>query len=163
VKYLLLAVSFITSGLSSSFIYAASTNEQYEVPTDIKSIVKQLPTKTVTFNVIPATVAARKWLKILDKNQFGHCWENSSVLVKKNLSKEAFIKEATRSRQPFGSFIKRDIIMSQPKVELPGSPKGKYVIIKFESEFVNKKKVTQTVIVQQDPDQVWRVAAYFAM
>lgn len=162
-RYILFTISLLVSSLSSSFIYATPTLENDQVPTDIQSIAKQIPTKIVAFNVIPATVAARYWLQMLDQSQFGHCWEKSSILVKKNLSKEAFIKEATRSRQPFGPFIKRNIVMSQPKVELPGSPKGKYVIIKFESEFANKKKVIQTVIVQQDPDQVWRVAAYFSL
>ncbi len=169
-KFILLVISLTIASLSSSVLYAdiatanqKATSTTNEVIANIKSIASQIPTKIVHFNVIPATVAARSWLKMLDKNQYGRCWEESSVLVKQNLSKESFIKAATRSRQPLGTFIKRNIIMSEPKTKLPGAPAGKYVLIKFESEFSNKKKVSQTVIIQQDPDQVWRVGAYFAM
>lgn len=131
--------------------------------TALKSIIKQVPTKVVTFNVLPATSEARRWLKTLDKKQFGDAWEKASILVRQTVTKEEFIKQATRSREPLGSFIKREILMAQPKTELPGAPKGQYVLITFKSDFFNNHKVSETVMIQKDPDNSWRVAGYYVI
>jgi len=134
-----------------------------KVKTDPKSLMEYVPNKVVAFNIMPATKAARIWLNLLDQSKYASCWEQASVLVRKSISKEAFIKQATRSRQPLGTFMERTVFFIQPKTNLPGAPKGKYVLIKFNSIFSNKEKTTETLIIQQDPNNSWRVAGYFIL
>ncbi len=139
------------------------TTRESSVHKNVKAAISHVPTKIITFNVIPATSEARHWLSILDENKFDEAWEKASLLVKESISKEAFIAQALRSREPLGSFIKRDILMAQPHTQFPGSPKGHYVLITFKSTFHNKDKVTETIMVQQEPDTTWRVAGYFIL
>jgi len=152
--------------LNSPFIKAAPNENLKDNKTIIKkninSAVKRVPIKPVTFNILPATGEARRWLTTLDKKEFGSAWEKSSILVRNTITKEEFIKQSTRSREPMGSFVKREIIMAQPKTELPGAPKGQYVLITFKSQFHHKDKVSETIMMQKDPDNSWRVAGYFA-
>lgn len=112
---------------------------------------------------MPAIQEARHWLGILDKKQYDEAWERASILVQKSITKEEFIEQARRSREPLGSFIKRTIIMAQPRTELPGAPKGKYVLITFNSVFHNKAKVTESIMIEQEADTTWKVAGYFIL
>lgn len=143
--------------------FSQAQEKSPEFKKEMRALIKQVPTKVTVFNVMPATSEARKWLTIMDHNDFSHAWEQASILVRQSITKEAFIKEASRSREPLGSFIKRDILIAQPKTEMPGAPQGQYVLITFKSEFHNKQPVNETIIVQKDPDNSWRVAGYFAL
>jgi hypothetical protein len=43
----------------------------------------------------------------------------------------------------------------------PGAPDGKYVVIRYETSFRNKKAATETVTPMLDADGRWRVSGYF--
>lgn len=129
----------------------------------IKKAISHIPTQKIMFNVMPATKAARQWLKILDSKKYDEAWEKASPMVQKAITKEAFINQARRSREPLGQLVNRDILMAQPHTQLPGSPEGKYVLITFKCQFHNKAKVTESVMVQEEPDTTWKVAGYFIL
>lgn len=44
---------------------------------------------------------------------------------------------------------------------LPGAPDGEYVVIQYDSSFVNKKSAVETVTPMLDKDGKWRVSGYF--
>ncbi len=165
IALIILCMTTIASAAAEPTVGTDNANEatKQSVKNNIKTAISQIPTKKIMFNVMPATREARHWLGILDKKQFDEAWEKASVLVQKSITKEAFINHARRSREPLGSFIKREIIMAQPHTQLPGSPKGRYVLITFKSQFHNKQKVTETIMLQQETDESWRVAGYFIL
>lgn len=138
--------------------YAETTKDKLSV----KHAIQQVPKEAVSFPVLPATHAGRQWLQLLDQDKFAKSWQQASILVKKNISQDDFVKSAERTRLPLGSLEKRTVIMVQPKTEMPGAPKGKYVLMTFKSKFNNKAEdVTEMLMLQEDPDKQWRVAAYF--
>ena len=150
---------------ASQYGYAKNSEETSPQPStqlNTKELIKQIPTKAVSFSIIPATTAARDWLKLMDQDKFAQCWQQASVLVRKSVNEKDFVESAKRSRLPLGSLIKREITMVEPKTKLPGSPKGKYVIATFKAKFHNKADpVTEILMLQVDPDNQWRVAGYF--
>jgi hypothetical protein len=44
---------------------------------------------------------------------------------------------------------------------LPGAPAGEYVVLQFDTSFVNKKEAVETVTPMLDKDGKWKVSGYF--
>lgn len=141
---------------------AESSEVKEDIPLNAKALLKQVPKKAVKFNIFQASKAARAWLKLMDDKEYGKCWAMASPMIKKVISEKAFIDQAERSRQPLGTFKKREVVFIEPKTELPGAPKGQYVLITFKSQFNNKQEgASEMLMMQREQDNVWRVAAYF--
>jgi hypothetical protein len=50
---------------------------------------------------------------------------------------------------------------AQYRTSLPGAPDGEYVVIRFKTEFENKKEAYETVTPMKDKDGEWRVSGYY--
>lgn len=136
--------------------------EQKQAPTTTSStLLKSTGSHNYTANLAAGTEAGRAWLILLDKNDFGSAWEKASVLVREHVTKANFINNAEQVRKRLGKLISRELVISQYKTSLPGAPEGEYVILRFESNFEHKKKITEMVTPQKDPDGIWRVAGYY--
>jgi hypothetical protein len=105
--------------------------------------------------------SARAWLTLVDAGQYDKSWDQAASLFKESLSKDQWVQSLKTARMPLGKVISRTSATTTYTTSLPGVPDGKYVVIKYDTSFENKKSAVETVTPMLDKDGKWRVAGYF--
>jgi hypothetical protein len=108
-----------------------------------------------------AVDAARAWLSIVDSQKYSESWEEASQFFKANVTKQQWVQSIQSVRRPLNKNISRELRSKKYSANLPGAPKGEYVIIEFGSSFENRKSAIETVTVMLDKDGKWRASGYF--
>lgn len=108
-----------------------------------------------------ATVAAAKWLKLVDTEKYPESWEQAAPLFKEAISKSKWLEAMDTTRKFFGKNISRKVKSRRYHTELPGVPDGKYVVIQFQASFAHKKDAIETITSTLDKDGKWRVSGYY--
>jgi serine/threonine-protein kinase len=107
----------------------------------------------------PAVAAVDAWLAIVDSGELGLAWDRSSSTFRNELAKEAFETSIRDSRAPLGSFVSRKVRSAQAARSLPGAPRGRYVVIHYDSQFENQKSAVESLTAVYEEDE-WRVLGY---
>ena len=107
-----------------------------------------------------ATDAALAWLALIDQEKYAESWEQSAVPFKKGITAESWAATVKSVRGPMGKLESRELSNRDFMTELPGAPKGEYVIIQFKSRFKNKKNAVETITPMLE-DGKWKVSGYF--
>lgn len=110
---------------------------------------------------LPAVQAAQAWLSLMDNGNYSNCWTGASAIVQGAVNEAAWETAMNTFRKPLGLLISRHLKSAQPLTELPGAPDGQYVLMQFDSSFVNKKTGVETVTFTLEKDGTWRSAGYF--
>jgi hypothetical protein len=105
--------------------------------------------------------SARAWLTLVDAGQYDKSWDQAASLFKESLSKDQWVQSLKTAIMPLGKVISRTSATTTYTTSLPGVPDGKYVVIKYDTSFENKKSAVETVTPMLDKDGKWRVAGYF--
>lgn len=105
--------------------------------------------------------AARKWLSLVDSENYAASWNQASELFKKAVTSEQWQSAVQKAREPFGRLVTRKLSSAEFRRALPGAPDGEYVVVQYETAFENKKSAVETVTPCKDKDGVWRVAGYY--
>lgn len=108
-----------------------------------------------------AIIAADAWLKLVDAGQYGGSWDDAARLFKDAMSKADWEKALRGARSPLGKVVSRKVLSRTYAESLPGAPDGKYVVLRYQASFENKKAATETVTPMLDKDGRWRVSGYF--
>lgn len=106
-----------------------------------------------------AVEVATQWLKLLDSGEVGKGWEQSSRVFRNNVSVEDFKKSIGDSRGPLGKLMSREVRSAQAAHSLPNAPRGRYVIVQFDSVFANHPAIVETVTTKFE-GAGWRVLGY---
>lgn len=107
-----------------------------------------------------AIESAQSWLKIVDAGNYAESWNETAESFRSAVKKEQWPQMLTAVRKPLGKVVSRKVLAKQYTESLPNAPKGKYVIIQFDTAFENKKAV-ETVTPALDKDGKWRVSGYY--
>jgi hypothetical protein len=107
-----------------------------------------------------AFLAAEKWLERIDKGEYAASWREAAEYFKTAITEEEWVQSLQAVRKPLGKLFSRKLQSLTPKTSLPNTPDGKYVVIKFETSFENKKSGLETVTPQLEGDGKWRVSGY---
>lgn len=108
----------------------------------------------------PAEQAASQWLATVDHGDFGDSWHQSAPFFQQQLSKTNWQRALNQVRKPLGRVISRHQLGSQQHTSLPGVPEGEYLIIQYQTEFVNKKSAIETLTLIKE-DTLWLPVGYF--
>jgi len=108
----------------------------------------------------PAQIAAGSWVRLIDDGQYGDSWDIASSLLKERVEREKWEKNIKAVREPFGKMLSRKLGSTDYRTSMPGLPEGKYVMMRLDSSFANKKDATEIVVVMLDKDGQWRVSEY---
>ncbi len=117
--------------------------------------------KTGTETDIKAINSAQSWLELVDNRKFLDSWDKTTKYFKSVVSEKKFKKDTSALRIPLGKVITRKLISASSKSTLPGAPTGKYVIIKYNTSFKNKKLAIETIILKLAKNNTWEVDGYF--
>jgi hypothetical protein len=108
-----------------------------------------------------AVSAAEKWLVTVDAGKYAASWKEASEFFRNAVRPEQWEQSIRAARKPLGKLISRKVQTTTYKTSLPGAPDGEYVVIQFETSFVNKKAAIETVTPMMDKDGKWRVSGYY--
>jgi hypothetical protein len=108
-----------------------------------------------------ANTVARKWLTLIDTDQYDKSWDEGAAPFKDAVTKPDWNKSLTEARDVLGKLLKRTLKSQKFTTTVPNSPIGKYVLIEFISDYETKKKVLETITPMLESDGKWRVSGYF--
>jgi hypothetical protein len=101
-----------------------------------------------------------KWLDMIDKGMYGPSWEETAFFFQNRVTRDQWKKTLERTRKPLGKPLSRELKTIFHKESIPDLPRGEYIIIEFETSFINKKILTETVIPVLEKDGRWKVTRY---
>jgi hypothetical protein len=107
----------------------------------------------------PAVAAMDEWLSGVDAGELGSAWEKASSSFRNGLPKIEFEASIADARAPLGRFISRKVRSAQAARSLPGRPRGRYVVVHYDSQFENQKSTVESVTAMYENDE-WRVLGY---
>jgi Protein of unknown function (DUF4019) len=108
-----------------------------------------------------AVSAAEKWLVLVDAGKYAASWKEAAEFFRNAVRPEQWEQSIQTVRGLLGKLISRKVQTTSYKTSLPGAPDGEYVVIQFETSFVNKKAAIETVTPMMDKDGKWRVSGYY--
>ena len=104
--------------------------------------------------------AAKEWLNIIDAGEYAESWEKADPFFKAQLTQEKWDNALIGVRTPLGKVISRSELNSKKYSSLPGVPDGEYVVIQYQTEFLNQKSSIETLTLSKSSGQ-WRAVGYF--
>ena len=100
------------------------------------------------------------WLELIDNGRYDDSWEVTAEQFKKSGTKQRWLEMLDAVRKPHGQLVSRKIQTARYKTRLPEASIGEYVVIKFDTNFENKKGAIETVITSWEKGGRWRVIGY---
>ena len=108
-----------------------------------------------------AVEPAQSWLRDIDNNLYAQTWTNAAVLFQQGITTEKWMESMQQFRKPLGSLVSRNVKSAQEYTSLPGAPDGRYIVMRFETSFANKKSAVETVTFMLEPDGKWKASGYY--
>ena len=124
-------------------------------------VLISLPGDAAPAKEAAAEQAARRWLALVDKGDYGGGWHSASGYFRRAIDNGRWRQTLAGVRGPLGAVMNRTLKARTYATELPGAPDGEYVVIQFDTSFQNKRSSVETVTPMLDQDGVWRVSGYF--
>lgn len=103
---------------------------------------------------------AKTWLQVIDAGNYSESWEKAAPFFQSQLSQANWDAALTKARSPLGAVVSRIKLSSKAYSSLPGVDDGEYLIIQFQTDFKNKKNVTETLTLSKTED-TWLPIGYF--
>ena len=107
-----------------------------------------------------ALKSAKAWLTLVDNQEYEQSWDEAAEFFKRAVPKEQWQQSMHAVRKPFGKTVSRKLQSKLSFTSLPGAPDGKYIVIKFDTSFENKKHTLETVTPMLEKDGKWRISGY---
>ena len=114
-----------------------------------------------TAKIGAAVDAAKSWVAIVDDGHYNDSWSNAAQLFKDKIPEDQWETSLRQVREPLGKVVSREVANYQYMTNLPGAPKGEYVVIQFKTSFEEKPQSGETITPVLDSDGQWRVSGYY--
>ncbi len=108
-----------------------------------------------------AAAAARDWLALVDEGRYASGWDAAAPAFKRMMTRNEWDRAVHSVRAPLGPCLSRRLTSHKLVDSFPGGPSGPYVVLRFESDFENKRGAVETVTPAFGKDDLWRVAGYY--
>ncbi|MCK8127747.1 DUF4019 domain-containing protein [Pseudoalteromonas sp. 2CM39R] len=103
---------------------------------------------------------AKSWLTLIDNGQYQQSWQQADLLFKQAMPQSNWSKALKQVRVPLGKVVLRKNLSLMNYDSLPSLPDGEYVIIQFQSQFMNKEQAIETISLSKNSGQ-WQPIGYF--
>src|SRR4030095_710464 len=117
-----------------------------------------------------ASIAAEKWLALVDSGDFAQSWDQSSsifrdgvqtsVLFNRGMSEQRWRSSAAALQTQLGKAESRSLRSKRYTEALPDEPDGAYVVLEYQTSFGGQNNVVEKVTVMKEEDGEWRVSGY---
>ena len=108
----------------------------------------------------PSTKAVDSWLNIIDNSQYAKSYQATAPLFKEQLTEQKWVEALEQVRKPLGKVVSRQMKEAKEVSDLPGVPKGEYLVVMYQTDFENKAAAIETVTFKKESD-TWLAAGYF--
>jgi serine/threonine protein kinase len=115
---------------------------------------------TTNSNSQSAMPAIQAWLKLMDNDDYGQCWETAADSFHDAITKANWIKTSETLRQTLGKATSRKLSSAEQTNSFPGMPDGSYFVARYDTAFANLSPASETVMFSLSPDNQWKAAAY---
>ncbi|MEX2301039.1 MAG: DUF4019 domain-containing protein [Bryobacterales bacterium] len=107
-----------------------------------------------------AQQSAESWLALVDEGSYGESWDEAAAFFKAQVPKQKWEGMLNQVRAPLGKTQSRKLKDAKYTAALPNAPKGEYVVIRYDTSFVNAAATVETVTPMKQEDGSWRVSGY---
>jgi serine/threonine protein kinase len=122
---------------------------------------RQMPPAATTQLEDAAVSAAQKWLALIDAGSYSESWKEASAIFQGAVTEPGWENSMNTFRKLLGDLVSRKLKSAERMTEMPGAPDGQYVLMQFETSFINKKSAIETVTFMLGKDGQWRAAGYY--
>jgi TolB-like protein len=105
--------------------------------------------------------AAHLWLSLIDTGDYAESYAGTSEYFKTKLARGQWLQTLETVRSPLGKVNSRVLRDAVNATKLPEMPAGTYVILFYDTSFVNKPVSVETVTVSKEKNGTWAVAGYY--
>ncbi len=108
-----------------------------------------------------ALAASTKWLTLVDNGDYSKSWERAAGIFRAMVTKLEWETKLKTFRMPLGKVSERNLKSKQYTKTLPDAPQGEYVVIQYETVFMDKQTYTEEVTSVLEKDGKWKIAGYY--
>jgi hypothetical protein len=110
-----------------------------------------------------AKSAAKSWLEAIDAGKYSESWDAAAALLRKQVTRDEWIKELQSARSPLGKLDSREVT-DAPVTKLPNNSAGQLSMVEFGSYYSGMPVAWEEIItVILDEDAQWRVTEYLIL
>jgi hypothetical protein len=139
---------------------AAHAQLKPPVPSDQPPLGGPVANETVAAKEMAAQAAARRWLEMIDRGDYGRAWNECAELFRERVPRQQWLDSLPATRKPFGAVKSRNVELATYKTTLPGVPDGEYVTVRFGTDFEKKADAEELVSLTFERG-AWRPTGYF--
>lgn len=114
--------------------------------------------------LLGSEAAAGGVLRLLDDGRHAEAWATAAPLFRARTSREDWQRAARDARAPLGATVARRLRTLTHASTLHGLPddaRGDYATYVYDSDFAERRGVSESLVLARDADGVWRLAGYF--
>ena len=102
---------------------------------------------------------ARAWLTLVDSGEYHESWQQADQVFQNTTPKARWQMALDQIRVPLGRVMSRTYFGTAEYNSLPGLPNGEYLVVKFQTEFMNKEAAVETLSLSKAADG-WHPLGY---
>jgi len=104
---------------------------------------------------------ARSWLELTDHGDAAGSWRAAGKKFQSAITADRWTESLREVRPPLGELVGRTVMSTQFTKQIPGAPDGDYALLEFRASFAKKTNSRETVTLEREADDAWRVIGYF--
>jgi hypothetical protein len=111
-----------------------------------------------------ALEVAKAWLALVDAGKNFESWTATTPFFKYTVPRDKWDARLVNGRRPLGNVKTRTLYENKWVKDLPDSPVGEYVVIKFRTVFENmpkgEKEKVEIIAAMLQKDGTWKISGY---
>lgn len=100
-----------------------------------------------------AEKAARAWLALVDAGKYAASWKAAGTGFQKTIGRDFWAQTAQVVRAPFGKLQAREVMSAD-------AGPGGAVVVQYHSAFAKQRAAVETVTLERDATDGWKVTGY---
>lgn len=117
--------------------------------------------QVVAFPDSASQVAAESWLALVDSTRYAESWESAAPGFQQQVTPAQWSQAVAQARGQLGSVQDRVVQAVQQLEEVPGLPRGNYMVVEYATRFSQMPRVSETHLLVLGEDGIWRTGGYF--
>jgi hypothetical protein len=104
---------------------------------------------------------ASSWFALVDAGKGDASWSSAGALFRNAMDPALWATQLRAAREPLGPVTSRVLAVEQQLNALPGIPDAECIVRQYHSVYDRSRAVVETLTLQREADDVWRVVGYF--
>lgn len=110
--------------------------------------------------MLESALVAKNYVEALDRGYYGQTWHKSDKLFQNIMSENDWIKALNITRKKLGNVTSRELKDQRFAKDPVGLPKGAYMVVEYNTSFVNAPHSNELLTLRRGEGGQWRVLTY---